>query len=99
MTLLKEKIGLINELKSMGIKDKKVLVKGFLCGCPMGVELNDCTITDIRRFPLKERISNIEGLKEKELDFLIKTHRECRTQREKKRNNIKLQRLNPTGHL
>ena len=69
----------------MEIKYKKILLTGLLYGCPIGLELNDCIFTAIRRFPIKERIRNIEEMKEKELDFLIKTHRECCIKRDKKR--------------
>ncbi len=80
----------------MELKYKKVLVKGLLYGCPMGIVLNECVITDIRRLPLKERANHIEVMKERKIDFLLMSHRKCRTNRDEKRNELKLQRLTQT---
>ncbi len=66
----------------MEMEYKKILLKELLFGCPKGLALNSCLTREMRKLPLGKRVRIVDELEKDEIDFIIKSHRKCRLERE-----------------
>ncbi len=57
---------------------------GLLFQCPMDNETTDCAFVHIRQLPLLERIKYFDGLNVRERDNIIRKHKRCLLNREKR---------------
>jgi hypothetical protein len=48
----------------------------------MGMALNNCMTRKVRKLPLDKRMKIVDEMEPEEMDFLLKSHKECRLSRE-----------------
>jgi hypothetical protein len=61
----------------MELEYHKLLLKGLLTGCPMGMALNGCQIKEFRKMSWEKRIKTIDDMIDEKVVFIINSHKAC----------------------
>ena len=69
----------INELK---LESKQIWVQGLMIDCPMRKALETCPAKEVRKLPLKERLTLVSQMDESQLNDIITYHKLCLRERE-----------------
>ena len=64
------------------LSDRRTWVLGLACACPLGEQFATCCLGEIRKNPLRQRISLVRNMSEEELDIIIAKHKTCLAERE-----------------
>ncbi len=64
------------------LSNRQIRVLGLACVCPLGEQLSNCCMGELREKPLRERASLIKNMPEEELDRIIAQHKACFAKRE-----------------
>ena len=65
------------EVKSTNIEDARIGMHGRILRCPLGENPEDCPLHEVRKWPVKKRLSWLESKTDEEVLGLYNYHLNC----------------------
>ncbi len=64
-------------MEVLALLTKRTWVLGLIVDCPLEKTLDTCSMKEIRRLPLEERVELVKAMDEYQLQEIIMLHKQC----------------------